>query len=159
MDWFFQKAWRFKLFINVWPPLFFSRIKLIKLTDDFRDAKVRMTLRGWNRNAKGSHFGGSLFAMTDPFYMLMLMAHLGKGYVVWDKFSDIDFIKPGRGTVYASFTLTDELLQDIKKNTANGEKYLPIIPVQIVDEEGEIIAKVNKTIYVRKKQNSKQLVV
>ena len=153
MDWFFKKAWRFKLLINIWPPLFFSRIKLIKLSDDFREAKVRMTLSAWNKNAKGSHFGGSLFAMTDPYYMLMLMARLGKTHVVWDKFSDIDFIKPGRGTVYATFILTDELLKDIEKNTANGEKYLPIIPVVIIDEEGEIVAKVNKTIYLRKKKS------
>jgi acyl-coenzyme A thioesterase PaaI-like protein len=146
-----KKSWVFKLLMNMWPPLLFSRIKLIKLTKDFREAKVRMTLSAWNKNAMGAHFGGSLFAMTDPFYMMMLMAHLGKGYIVWDKSADIDFIKPGRGTVYASFALTDELLKDIENNTAEGDKYLPEIPVDIINEQGEIIAKVNKTLYVRKK--------
>ena len=151
MDWMLKRAWTFKLLMNIWPPLLFSRIKLIMLTKDFREAKVRMKLSAWNKNAMGTHFGGSLFAMTDPFYMMMLMAYLGKGYVVWDKFADIDFVKPGRGVVYARFILTDELLNDIKKNTANGDKYLPVIPVNIIDEKGEIVAKVNKTLYIRKK--------
>lgn len=153
MDWVFNKAWKFKLFLNMWPPLLFSRIKLIKITDDFREAKVRMTLSAWNRNVKGSHFGGSLFAMTDPFYMMMIMANLGEDYVVWDKLADIDFIKPGLGSVYATFIVTNELLEDIKLKTQNGDKYLPTLPVNIVDEEGDIVAKVNKTIYIRKRKD------
>lgn len=151
MDWMFKKAWVFKLAMNIWPPLLFSRIRMTKLTADFREAEVKMTLSAWNRNAMGAHFGGSLFAMTDPFYMTMLMAVLGKGYVVWDKFADIDFIKPGRGTVYAKFLISDQLLNDIKKHTDNGEKYLPVIPVYILDDKGEVVSKVNKTLYIRKK--------
>jgi len=135
----------------MWPPLLFSRIRLTSLSNDFRQAEAKMTLSLWNKNAMGAQFGGSLFAMTDPFYMLMLMGYLGKDYIVWDKFSDIDFIKPGRGTVYAKFHLTDELLQNIKDNTAEGNKYLPVIAVTIMDDAGDVVAKVNKTIYIRKK--------
>ena len=42
---------------------------------------VEMKLRWWNANYVGTHFGGSLFAMTDAFYMLMVMAKLGKELV------------------------------------------------------------------------------
>lgn len=151
MEWMFKKAWVFKLGMNIWPPLLFSRIRVITLTDDFRKAEVKMTLSTWNRNTMGTHFGGSLFAMTDPFYVTLLMAHLGRGYVVWDKFSDIDFIKPGKGTVHAKFLISDQLLTDIKTHTANGDKYLPVLPVNIYDDNGDVVAKVNKTIYIRKK--------
>lgn len=152
MNLMFSKAWVFKLFINLWPPMFFSRIKLVSLSDDFRQARASMRLSAWNRNGVGSIFGGALFSLTDPFYMMMLMARLGKDYVIWDKYADIDFIKPGRGRVYADFIITDELLDEIAKQTANGGKYLPVIPVYIKDESGDVVAKVMRTLYIRKKQ-------
>ena len=43
---------------------------------------MKLSLR--NQNYVGSHFGGGLFSMTDPFYMLMLMNVLGSEYLVWD---------------------------------------------------------------------------
>jgi acyl-coenzyme A thioesterase PaaI-like protein len=151
MNWMFRSAKRFKRVLNLWPPMLFTGIKLIYLSDDFREAKVKLSLNRWNKNAVGTQFGGSLFAMTDPFYMLMLMARLGKDYVVWDKYADIDFIKPGKTTVYADFLINDERLTEIIENTAHGEKYLPSFEVMIKDEHGELVAKVNRTLYIRKK--------
>lgn len=102
--------------------IFFSGIKVVKLSTDFRSAQVRLKSNTFNMNAIGVHFGGSLFAMTDPFYMLMVMGCLGKDYVVWDKFADIDFIKPGKGQVTADFTISDALIKEILAHTADGEK-------------------------------------
>jgi hypothetical protein len=93
--------------------------------------------------------------MTDPFYMLLLLGQLGDKYIVWDKCADIDFIKPGKGTVNAEFQLKQELIDDIIANTASGDKYLPKIPVYIKDEQGDIVAKLNRTIYIRKKSKLK----
>ena len=69
---------------------------------------VEMKLRFWNKNYVGTHFGGSLYAMTDPFFMLMLLDNLGPEYLVWDKAATICFKKPGRGKVRAEFRLSDE---------------------------------------------------
>jgi len=70
--------------------------------------RVEMKIRSYNRNAIGSHFGGSLYAMTDPFYVIMLIKALGRGYIVWDKAASIEFVKPGYGTVTADFSLSDK---------------------------------------------------
>jgi len=148
----FSRAWLFKLLMNIWPPLFFSRIKLVSISNDFREAKVQMRLSVWNKNGVGTIFGGSLFAMTDPFYMMMLMARLRDEYIIWDKCADIDFIKPGKGVVSAEFLITDKLLADIALQTANGEKYLPQVITYIKDEQGEIVATVNRTLYIRRKK-------
>lgn len=155
MEWMFRKSWRMRVLLNIWPPLFFSRIKLIFLSKDFKYARVRLSLSRWNKNAVGSHFGGSIFAMTDPFYMLMLMHHLRHEYYIWDKFSDIDFIKPGKGKIYAEFILTDAVINHIKTQTSNGEKYLPNFTINIKDENDVLVARVNKTLYVRKKKRVK----
>ena len=138
--------------MNAWPPLFFAGIHIKHISTDFKTARVELTLRPWNKNAVGSHFGGSLFAMTDPFYMLMIMAQLGDQYLVWDKSADIDFIKPGKGKVIADFAINQQLIDDIITHTANGEKYLPQIPVYVKDEQGDIVAKLNRTLYIRRKK-------
>jgi len=138
--------------MNIWPPLFFAGIRITDLSSDFKTARVQLTLRPWNKNAVGSHFGGSLFSMTDPFYMLMILAQLGNDYLVWDKAADIDFIKPGKGKVFADFSINQKLIDDIIAKTANGEKYLPQIPVYIKDEEGDIVATLNRTLYIRRKK-------
>jgi hypothetical protein len=84
-----------------------------------------MKMRWYNRNYVKTHFGGSLYAMTDPFFMLMLIHILGKEFVVWDKAAHIDFIKPSQGTVTARFLITGEQIEDIIKNTSGGQNIFP----------------------------------
>ncbi|WDD97561.1 DUF4442 domain-containing protein [Thalassomonas actiniarum] len=156
MNLMFKKAWMMRWALNLWPPIFFSGIKIKHLSADYRSAQATLTMRPWNTNAMGAHFGGSLYAMTDPCYMLMLMAQLGKDYVVWDKSADIDYIKPGKGLVTADFLISEALLDDIIKNTANGDKYLPQLPVYVKDAQGDVVAKVNRTLYIRRKQNRRK---
>ena len=138
--------------LNLYPPFLGAGIKVKHVADDFRRIDVEMKLRWYNRNYVGTHFGGSLCAMTDPFFMLMLINILGKDYVVWDQSSTIDFIAPGRGTVKASFSLSEQQISDIKMKTTNGEKYLPVFETDITNEHGEIVAKVRKKLYIRKKR-------
>jgi acyl-coenzyme A thioesterase PaaI-like protein len=138
--------------INIYGPYFGAGVKATYIDKDFRQAKVSLPLRWYNKNYVGVHFGGSLYSMIDPFYMLLLMNNLGKDYIVWDQSAEIEFIKPGTGTVSATFIITDEMLKEIKEKTANGDKFLPTYPVVITDEQGEIVAKANKTLYIRQKQ-------
>jgi len=138
--------------MSLWPPFLGAGIRVKHIAADYKEVVVSMKLRWYNRNYVGTHFGGSLAAMTDPFYMLMLIHILGSEYIVWDKTSTIDFIAPGRGTVTARFSLKDEQITEIKENTATGDAYLPEFSVDIVNESGEVIATVKKTLYVRNKQ-------
>jgi len=108
-------------------------------------------LRWWNANYVGTQFGGSLFAMTDAFYMLMLMANLGRNYIVWDKAASIRYRKPGTGTVRAEFRLNDSQIEDIREKLNSLPKYEPIFTIQIKDEQGTVIAEVEKVLHVRNK--------
>ncbi len=142
----------FKMLLNVYPPYWATGIVVKKVSPDFREVVVEMKKRFYNRNYVNSHFGGSLYAMVDPFYMLMLIQILGKDYVVWDKSASIDFVKPGMGLVTARFTIGDDLITRIKDNTGDGKKYLPELSIDITDEKGEVVCRVLKTIYVRRKR-------
>jgi acyl-coenzyme A thioesterase PaaI-like protein len=146
-----RKAWLLKHLANVWGPYLLSGIRVTDVAPDFRSIGVRMALRPWNRNYVGTHFGGSLFAMADPWFMVALIQRLGAGYVVWDKTGTIRFRKPGRGTVRARFELPDERVEEIRRTVEEQGKAEPVFVAEIVDAAGEVVAEVEKLISVRRK--------
>jgi hypothetical protein len=124
--------------INLWPALLAREdIRVKHIAPDPKAVDVEMKLRRWIAHYVGTHFGGSLFAMTDAFYMLMLMANLGRDYIVWDKAASIRYRKPGKGTVRAEFRLADAPLDDIRDKLAK-------------DESCEVVAAVEKLLCARK---------
>jgi hypothetical protein len=137
--------------INFWPPYFGAGIRVRKIADDLRSIDVEMKLRFWNRNYVGTHFGGSLYSMVDPFLMLMLIENLGREYIVWDKAASIRFKKPGKGTVRARFELTEVQIETMRVQANENPKVEPVFTVNILDEENEIVAEIVKTLYVRRK--------
>jgi acyl-coenzyme A thioesterase PaaI-like protein len=147
-----MKAAVFRRLMNLWPPFLFTGIRCVRLDEDFRAADVELRMGRLNRNYVGTHFGGSLFAMTDPFYMLMLLKNLGPGHVVWDKAATIDFVAPGRGTVTARFRLDEARIAEIRAACAEGAKTLPVFRCEITDSAGALVAVVERTVYVRRKR-------
>jgi acyl-coenzyme A thioesterase PaaI-like protein len=148
-----MKASRLRRVFNVWPPFLFTGIHVTELAPDYRYARVELRLRWYNRNYVKTHFGGSLFAMTDPFWMIMMLQRLGPDYLVWDQAGEIRFLKPGKGTVVAEFRLDDAAVDDIRAAAAGGEKVLRWFEVDIRNAEGEVVATVRKQLYVRRKRD------
>ena len=138
--------------MNLWPPFAFSGIQITDLPPDFMSVTVRLRLRWWNRNVAGVHFGGSLFAMTDPFWMMLLLRHLGKEHVIWDRAAEVDFVKPGKGDVYARFRINAEDLLRLREEAAGGAKVLEWFTVEIMDADGDVVARVRKQVYLRRKR-------
>lgn len=145
--------------MNIWPPFWGAGIRVEKISQNYREVSVRLRLGILNRNAMGVHFGGSLFAMADPFYMIMVAQNVGKSYVVWDQAAKIEFIKPGRGIVRAHFVLTQVQIDDILLAASTGKKVLRDFEILITDGQGDVVARITKTIYIRKKQVAKSLKV
>lgn len=139
--------------MNWYAPYIGAGIKVTHLANDFSSATVEMGLTWYNRNYVGVQFGGSLCAMIDPFYMLLIMNQLGNDYVVWDKEASIEFVKPGTGRVRAHFEVPSSLIIDIQQRTQTGDKYLPQLTVKVVDELGEVVAIGRKTLYIRRKRS------
>ena len=137
--------------MNLWPPYRGAGIRVRSIAADWSEATVELRQRWLNRNYVGAHFGGSLFAMTDPFYALLLMHRLGERYLVWDQAARIDFVAPGRGTVSARFHLPAERVEAIRAQAARGDKVLAEFEAEIRDQAGGIVARVRKTVYVRLK--------
>jgi len=137
--------------LNLWPPFRGAGIRVRHIAGDWSEARVELRHGLLNRNFIGTHYGGSLFSMTDPFYALMLMHRLGDQYLVWDQAASIDFVAPGRGPVSAQFVLDESRLQEIRRQAAGGQKVLPQFDVEVKDESGALVARVRKILYVRLK--------
>src|SRR5215467_13476475 len=149
----YNKAHALRRGVNLYPPFLGAGIRVKHVSTDMKSIDVEMKLRWWNANYVGTHFGGSLFAMIDAFHMLMLMANLGRDYIVWDKAATIRYRKPGKGTVRAEFRLTDAQLDDIRGKLKTLPKYEPTFKVEVKDEQGTVIAEVDKLLYVRRKDS------
>ncbi|WP_312180240.1 DUF4442 domain-containing protein [Arthrobacter sp.] len=140
--------------MNIWPPFACSGIRITELPADFMSATVRLRLRWWNRNVAGVHFGGSLFAMTDPFWMMLLLRHLGTDHIIWDRAAEVDFVKPGKGDVYAHFRITVEDLDRLREEAAGGAKVLEWFTAEVKDADGDVVARVRKQVYIRRKREA-----
>ena len=138
--------------LRFYPPYLGAGIRLTHVAEDLGAIEVEMPLRAWNQNYVGTQFGGSLYSMCDPFFMLMVMIQLGPGYVVWDKSARIDFLKPGRGTVRARFEVPAERLEAIRAEVEARGKSNPVFEVTIADGSGESIARVEKVLSIRRQK-------
>jgi hypothetical protein len=141
----------FRRLINLWPPFLAAGIHVVDASEDLRILTVELKRTWYNINYVGVQFGGSIYAMVDPFYMLMLMHNLGDDFIVWDQAARVSFMRPGRSALRARFQIDQQLLDEIKQRTASGEKYVFDLPVDIFDSQNEKVANVIKTLYVRVK--------
>jgi len=141
------KRWAFNLF----PAIRRTGGRVSFISSDHKEIHIRLPLNWKTRNYVGTVFGGSIYACTDPFYMIQFMHILGDNYVVWDKSANIKFKKPIKQTVYARFFVTDEMLSEVKEVVSKEGFYNIDIPVNLVDKEGLVYAEIMKTIYIATK--------
>ena len=140
-----------RLILNVWPPFLGAGIRIKRLQPDWKAIDVEMKLHLWNANYVGTHYGGSLYSMADPFFMVMLIENLGQEYVVWDKAATIRFKRPGQGTVSASFRLSDGEIDEIREALKSEPKIERTFSVEVKDRSGNVVADVEKLLHIRKK--------
>jgi hypothetical protein len=100
-------------------------------------------------------FGGSLYGAVDPIYMVMLIKLLGPGYTVWDKAATIRFRRPGRTTLFASFTIDGATLDAIRDELARAPKVERVFHVALVDSDGTVHAEIEKTLHVGRPESAR----
>lgn len=143
--------------INRYSPLRAAGIKVHQVSPNFDRIEVHLPLTRKNRNVMGTQFGGSLYAMADPFYMLMLIRRLGHEYVVWDREAHIQFISPGTSLVKGVYQVDDQTLNEIKSKAAAGEKVLHTFEADLTHADGSVVARVTKVLYIRLKKQHRPI--
>ncbi|OIN60670.1 DUF4442 domain-containing protein [Arsenicibacter rosenii] len=145
------QTWRFRTLMNWYPMFFGTGGKILFWSGDSKEVQVRLRRNVWTYNYVGTIFGGSMFAASDPFYMLMLYRILGNQYVVWDKAAKIRFRKPGRTTLYAHFLLTDADLDEIRQEVGQNGQLDRTFVIQWRDKDGVVYAEIERTCYIADK--------
>jgi acyl-coenzyme A thioesterase PaaI-like protein len=137
--------------ISWYPPFIGAGIRVQFDPRDPLTVRSSLALRWFNRNAYGTHFGGSLYAMCDPFFALILLRALGREFIVWDKSASIQFLRPGKGRVTATFVVPAARVEEIRREVEAQGTSQPTFQVDVVDEAGRAVAHLDKLLYVKKK--------
>lgn len=146
-----QQPWFLKLMANAYVPYIGAGVRIKQLSIEKGLVEVHMPLTKLNKNFVGTQFGGSLYSMVDPFFMLLLIYKLGPAYVVWDKAASIDFISPGQGRVKAMMHVSDAEVDTIRTLASDNKPVLRTYYVDVIADDGSVVAKVEKVLYVRLK--------
>ncbi len=135
--------------LSYWPPYLGAGIRVRRVSKDVRRFEVEHRLGLLTQNFVGTAFGGTLYAMCDPFYMFILLHNLGKDFIVWDKAATVTFKKPGKGRLRAVFELSAEEIERVRAEAQRLGKIEPVYRSQVIDSQGVVIAEVEKVLYVR----------
>ena len=139
--------------LTEWPPFAAQKIEILEVADDWTRAVIRLGLEESNANYLGTAFGGSLFSMVDPFFVILTMQQLGDDYVVWDKAAEIEFVAPGRSAVTARVEIPADVVEEMRVATAGGDKLLRWFEIDLTDEDGAVVARARRQLYIRKKRD------
>ena len=137
--------------INMYPPYLGMGVRVRSFQDDFTRFEVELRARWYNRNLFGTHFGGSLYSMSDPFFVFIITMNFGSGYIVWDKSATIEFLKPAKGTVLGVFEVSKDRLEEIRREVDELGKNTYHFKADLIDEAGQTVARVGKGVYVHSK--------
>ena len=141
--------------INWYPPYLGMGIRVKDYSDDFTRFDVELRARWYNRNLFGTHFGGALYAMADPFFVFIVTMSLGRDYIVWDKSAAIEFLKPATGTILGVFEISLERLAEIRADVDERGRNTYHFEADLTDASGQAVARVSKEVYVRAKSRSR----
>ncbi|MCC2029505.1 DUF4442 domain-containing protein [Microbacterium sp. YMB-B2] len=143
---------RLAIGMSLWAPNLFSGIRVRRFSEDWTHATVELHVNLFTRNYVKTAFGGSMSAMTDPYYFMLVMHQLGRDYVVWDTRGEIELLKPGRGVLTAHFHVSPERVAEIREKAKGGRKVLEWFETEITDRDGDVVARVRREVYIREKK-------
>jgi acyl-coenzyme A thioesterase PaaI-like protein len=141
----------FRFFANFHPAIRGTGARIAHIESDWSAMRIQLPLNWRTRNYVGTIFGGSLYSSVDPWHMILLMHNLGPDYLVWDKSASVRFRKPGRSTLFADCRLPEGEIEEIHRLLHHEKKVDRTYHVDLVDDEGEVHAQVEKVVQVRKK--------
>lgn len=141
----------FRILFNLSPMYRRTGGRLVEVSDDLKYVKVKLALSYKTKNYVGTIYGGHMYSCVDGIYMVQLMNILGKKYVVWDKSASIRFRRPGNKTLFAEFSITNELLDQIKNEISQHQEKDFNLTVNLCDIEGNVYAEIEKVIYIASK--------
>tara|TARA_B100000427_G_scaffold291311_1_gene268043 strand:- start:229 stop:705 length:477 start_codon:yes stop_codon:yes gene_type:complete len=141
-----------KFVLNIFPPLFFNRIVLKYISDDFSEMKVILKKAIFNINFNKTIFGGSIFSACDPYFPTMyynIFANKKRKLIVWIKSAEIQYLKPANSSLKIHFKITNENIHMAEKSLNEEGKFEIWHTVEAINKKGIVCAKARIQIYLK----------
>ena len=138
--------------LNLWIPFIFNRIKIIHVSDDFRQIDVRLKLSFWNRNPGKAIWGGAIFSAADSFYPIMLKQNAllnGIKTQFFTKSTQVNYIKEAKTKLIFNFELTENEVSNMLYILNKDSKYQEWHTVYGIDENNNKCIKAKIQVYLK----------
>ena len=138
--------------LRYYPPLFFQRIVLVHVAEDFRTARVRVKRSLLTRNLNGTTFGGTIYAAADPIFALMYwqaLARRGVATQSWLMASRVQYRKPVTTSLALDFSLSAADLDAAEAELRRRGKAVRVHPVEARNEQGAVCAELELVTFLR----------
>jgi hypothetical protein len=143
-----------RFLFNLFPCYRRTGVRITYIAPDVSVIKIKLPLNWKTRGYNGTIFGGSMYAAIDPVYMTMISWRLGRDFIAWDKNATIEFRKPGRTTLYATFRISPEQLEAIRTELESVDRTERVLDVALVDDQEVVHAAFTKTVQIRRRIRS-----
>ncbi|HJO26915.1 MAG: DUF4442 domain-containing protein [Planctomycetes bacterium] len=141
-----------KWILNVFPPLFFQRIRVREISDDFMSCRVVIKRSLLTRNLHGTTFGGTIFSAADsplPIMLWQIFAHRGIQVESWLQAGEIHYDHPAATDLLLDFTLTEEEIAEAAAELEERGRFRRRHEILARDRNGQVCARVTMESYIR----------
>ena len=138
--------------LNIFPPLFFNRIILKKVSKDYTYMRVKIRRSILNINFHKTIFGGSIFSAFDPYYPTMYynIFYLKKRKLeIWVKSAKIKYKKPATTHLILEFKINKEDIISAEQELNQKGKFEIWHSAKAINNSGIICAEAEMLVFLR----------
>jgi len=134
--------------LEMYPPFVPMRIKVLEITDGWRQVRIRLPLNAMSRNPGGVMFGGYQAALADPVPALAC-ARIFPGYSVWTRAMTVSFDHGGNSDLEMRFSLTPEQEAEIRMELTRKGRATPTFEFGYFRTDGVRCTVIRNTVAIR----------
>jgi len=138
--------------LNIFPPLFFNRIVLKKVSADYSYMKVKIRRSILNINFHKSIFGGTIFSAFDPYFPTMyynIFHQKDRKLEIWMKSANIKYKRPATTHLSLEFRISKEEIQEAENELNEKGKHEKWHKVEAINKNGIVCAEAEMLVYLR----------
>ena len=138
--------------MNIFPPLFFNRIILKEVSENYTFMKVKIRRSFLNMNFHRSIFGGTIFSAFDPYFPTMyynIFAQKNRKLEIWMKSANIKYKRPATTHLFLEFKITEEDIQLAERELNEKGKFEKWHTVKANNKKGIVCAEAEMLVYLR----------
>ncbi len=138
--------------VNLYPPYLGAGVRVSYPKDDDYRITVRMGLHFWNKNLFGTQFGGSLYSMCDPHFVFIRHQASRPGLRGVEQVGRDRVLEAGPRARDGYLPRPAGEDRGDPRGRRPRREIEPVLVAEVVADDGDLVARVTETLWVRKKE-------